>query len=588
MARRGLTVLLVPSTDPHGSEYIPDRWQRRRWASSFTGSVGDLVVTRKDAFLWTDNRYFIQAEQELAGSEITLMRMGRPDVPSLLSWLADRLGPKDVVGVDSRLVCLETHDALVETCRRKGTGLRLSAKSLIDEIWDDRPPRPESAITRHPVKHAGESTASKLGRIRAIMGERGAQALVVSKLDAIAWVLNIRGQDVPFNPLTISYALIEMRRVTFFVDLEKVSTKLARSLGHTVDVRPYGDLSKRLEKISRAGATVWVDPSSASVWIQRSIKKPGKPLRAPCPIVPLKAKKNRAERAGARSCHELDAVALVRFLRWLELTAPRGKVTELSASERLGALRAEAETFRGPSFNTISAFGGHGAIVHYGATERSNRPLGSGGLYLVDSGGQYLSGTTDVTRTVLIGDAKGATDEHKSDFTRVLKGVIALSQCRFPAGTTGQQLDALARTALWQVGLDYGHGTGHGVGSYLGVHEGPAAIAPTRGSGVPLEEGYILSNEPGVYKRGRFGIRTENLMLVSKQQGLGTKARPFYGFETLTLCPIDARLLNPRLLEPNEKKWLDTYHAQVRETIGPKLGPKDAAWLRRVTRPIAK
>ena len=498
-------------------------------------------------------------------------------------FLEKSLRKDQVLGVDPRLVTLAGLDRLRASIKKAGAKLKLVDRNLIDVIWQDQPDFPMGAVTRQSVRYAGKSTAKKLESIRGLLKKERAHALVVTRLDSLAWLYNLRGGDVEFNPVAVAYGLITAKSATLYIHSEKVPPPVERSLGSDVELRSYDEVVVDLRDLAKKKRTVWVDPGAANAWIARALKGASL-LRRPSPIPAIKARKNRVEIRGAKEAHLRDAVALVRFLRWLEQRVGKERLTELSAAERLESLRAESDLYRGPSFRTISAMGSNGAIVHYAPTPASDRQLTRGGIYLVDSGGQYLDGTTDVTRTVLLGGRAKA--EQRDQFTRVLKGMVSLTLARFPAGTSGMQLDAFARRSLWDVGLDYGHGTGHGVGSYLGVHESPPGIAPKRLPEVALEEGHILSNEPGYYRKGKYGFRTENLVLVVRDRELSKPKEPFLGFETLTLCPIDRRLVVASLLDERERRWVDAYHEDIVERLEPLLEAADAAWLRRATAPL--
>jgi Xaa-Pro aminopeptidase len=518
MRRAELTAYVVPSTDPHQSEYTPAYWHRRQWISGFTGSVADVVVTLDKACLWTDSRYFLQAEEQLEGTPYVLQRMGVPGVLSLKEWLTQNLGSGAVVGIDPQLVTLNGQDDLQGALSASGATLKLVPLNLVDKIWaKDRPSPPSALIRLHPTQYAGETRAKKIARLRGQMAAMDATAHVLTRLDAIAWLFNIRGGDVDFTPVAVAYALVTRDEAMLFTDMDKVSHATLRALQPQVSVRPYESVVDELKKLGQAKVRVWVDPTAATAWIGRALRG-ATLLRRPCQVTPTKARKNKVEIAGARAAHERDGVALVRFFYWLRDAVTRERVTELSAAAELEGFRKELELYQGPSFNTISAYGSHGAIVHYGPTEETDRRLKPQGIFLLDSGGQFLDGTTDVTRTVLLGGE--ATAEQRDHFTRVLKGHITLATTKFPQGVSGQRLDALARWSLWQAGLEYGHGTGHGVGSFLGVHESPPGVAPARFHEVPLAEGHILSNEPGYYRTGRYGIRTENLMVVVQDREL--------------------------------------------------------------------
>jgi len=582
MAEAGLDGWLVPSTDPHQSEYVPEFWKRRAWLSGFTGSAGDLLVRRDQAGLWTDGRYFLQAERELRGSGIKLFRQGDPGVPTLHAHLASTLPRGSVLGADPQTLSLAESRRLEAALKTPGAELRLVEENLVDAIWTDRPPAPAGPIVVHPARFAGETTASKLRRLRKKLKEKQADAHVLVSLDAIAWLCNLRGEDVPYLPVFISYALVTEREAELFVHEGKAGPAVARALGRLVRLRPYEEFGPALEALAARGGRVWIDEAASSRWIADRLR--GSDLLAePSPVTVMKAKKNATEVAGMKAAHARDGAAMVRWLRWLETEAPTGGLTESSAAQRLEEFRSAGEHFRGLSFDAISGYAGNGAVIHYRVTPETDTPLRPEGIYLIDSGGQYLDGTTDITRTVLLG--RTATREQKERFTRVLQGHIALARARFPEGTLGVRLDVLARGALWEAGLDYNHGTGHGVGAYLSVHEGPQNIG-TRPGGLPLEAGNILSNEPGFYVEGAYGIRVENLILVVEDAEFSTPARKWLRFETITLCPIDRRLIEPALLAPEERRWLDDYHREVLRTLRPQLEAADAAWLRRACAPL--
>jgi Xaa-Pro aminopeptidase len=598
MKQHDLDAYFVPSVDPHGSEYVPDCWQRRAFISGFTGSAGDVVVTTKGAALWTDGRYFIQGARQLQGSGIKLMKMGQPKVLGLDAWLSANLQSGQLLGADPRVLSKTVAARLAAAAERAGAKLKLVDQNLVDQVWgDERPALPEAPVAVHPPRYAGESVKSKLKRLRKELSTAKADALVISTLDAVAWTFNVRGADVDYNPLVIAYGLVTPDEATLYCDPTKVSEKVRATLQKAgVAIGPYEGLGKALSALNRVRATVWVDPSTVNAWVLSKLRR-AKLKEAASPIVRIKARKNAKEIAGARAAHIRDGAAMVRFFAWLEgaLATPRGKraatassISEIDASTKLREFRAEGEQFRFESFSPISGYAGNGAIVHYSAEPETASTLKAQGIYLIDSGGQYLDGTTDITRTVLLG-AK-ATAQQKSDFTRVLKGHIAISQLRFPVGTPGRNIDAFARKALWDVCLDYAHGTGHGVGAYLGVHEGPQAISPTRCTGAPLEPGNILSNEPGFYREGEYGIRIENLVLVVEdEQSKGKDGKGparFLCFDNLTVCPIDTKLVDVKLLTKEERSWLNGYHKMVRETLSPLVTGKARAWLKSATKAI--
>jgi Xaa-Pro aminopeptidase len=583
MQKRGLSAYLVPSTDAHDNEYVPACFRRRAFMSGFTGSAGDLVVLPDKAGLWTDGRYFLQAAQQLKGSGIKLYRAGNPGVPSIAEFLKRELLEGEKLGADPRTLSLSRAESLKEVLKKTGVILKPVSQNLVDAVWDDQPAMPREEITPLPKSFSGESSASKLKRIRKVMKEQEVDAHLLTTLDSIAWTFNIRGRDVEYNPVVISYALITHKDATLFVDPRKVTTGVLSHLGRGVKVRKYESIEAALGTLSRRKARVWVDGATANSWVVELLKGARLSTR-PSPVLRMKSAKNEVEIKGMKAAHIRDGVAMVRFLRWLFESVPEDGVTELSAAAKLEGFRSRGQHFRGLSFESISAYSAHGAVIHYSADEESNVPLKPKGIYLIDSGGQYLDGTTDITRTWLLGGR--ATPFQRHSYTRVLQGHIALARARFPRGTRGMRLDTLARMYLWEDGLDYNHGTGHGVGAYLNVHEGPQAISPTRCTGVPLEEGNVLSNEPGYYEPGKFGIRIENLVLVRKDEELSQEGESWYRFEDLTCCPLDTNLIELKLLSQTERRWINDYHAWVKKKLSKKLNKKDRRWLDRACRRI--
>jgi len=582
MKRRRIDAYLVPSSDPHQSEYVPEGWKRRQFMTGFTGSSGDALVTLKTAGLWTDSRYHLQAERELRGSGFKLFKWGSAGVPSWQEWAARNLGRGEILGVDPQLISHQEYAKLEKALGNRGVRLKPVEKNLVDEIWKGKQALPAGPITILAESYSGESVRSKLDRLRRKMAAEEADAHVLSQLDAVAWLFNIRGSDVQYNPVAIAYAVIAAKEARIFIAREKVGQSARAALEKEVRFRDYNDFEEELRSQASAKKRVWLDEGSVNQWIVDSLKGAKMTLR-PSPVALFKAVKNVTEIRGAKRAHRRDGAAMVKFLHWLERSLPRGGVTELSAARELEAFRRNQPRFRGPSFSTISAYRGHGAIVHYSVSPETDIPLKPAGIYLVDSGGQYLDATTDITRTVALGKP---TAGQRDRFTRVLKGMIALSSISFPKGTSGPQLDILARRALWEKGLNYGHGTGHGIGSYLNVHEGPQSISPARGFGVGLEPGMILSNEPAYYKEGEYGIRIENLVLVVEDTALSKAESPFYAFETLTLCPIDLRLVKRELLTEDEIRWLNGYHRRVRRVLTPLLDKAESAWLKKAARSI--
>jgi Xaa-Pro aminopeptidase len=582
MLRRRVQAYLVPSADPHQSEYVPDCWKRRQFLTGFTGSAGDAVVTLKKAGLWTDSRYYLQAERELSGSGFELFRAGILGVPSWQEWVSRQLRAGETLGLDPKLITHRDFVSLKKSFDDRGLRLKLIESNLVDEVWAKPPAPPVGKVFIHPEKYAGESMRNKLVRLRKKLDGEKAEAHLLSQLDAIAWLFNIRGADVEFNPVVLAYAIITPRKALLFVDQQKMTDKIRVSLLKNSELYPYGDFSKYLAQLGAQKRRVWLDEAGVSQWIVDHLRG-AKLIFKPSPIPLFKAAKNKAEIQGARRAHVRDGAAMLKFLWWLKREVPQGTVTELSAAKKLEEFRSRQPLHRGLSFETISSYGSHGAVVHYAVSPATDVPLKPEGIYLIDSGSQYWDATTDITRTVCLSRPTG---EQRDRFTRVLKGVISLSTISFPQGTTGPQLDILARRALWEAGLNYGHGTGHGIGAYLNVHEGPQSIAPARGFGVPLESGMILSIEPGFYKEGQYGLRVENLALVVRDEKRSTRSAAFYTFETLTLCPIDLKLVKKELLTVQEIRWLNEYHRRVRRALAPYVDGPEAAWLRRATETI--
>ena len=580
LARRGLDGFVVPLSDEHQGEYVARRSQRLAWLTGFTGSAGMAIVLAGRAALFVDGRYTLQAAAQVDGSLYEHRHVS--DEPAD-AWLREHLSADAALGYDPRLHGAQGRDRLAAPCKAVGARLVPCEDNPIDALWVEQPPPPLGPIAPHPVRFAGTEGGEKRQTIAARLAEKSADAAVLSAPDSIAWLLNVRGADVANSPLPHSFAIVHGEGdVDWFVDRRKLLPEVSAHLGKAVSIEAPDALAGVLDGLAEAGKTVLIDEAATPVWMVDRLTEGGvKVIRGADPCALPKACKNDAELAGIRAAHRRDGAALTRFLAWLA-AAPPGSVTELDAVARLAAMRTGGEHFRGPSFDTISGAGPNGAIVHYRVTAETNRTLEQGTLYLVDSGGQYLDGTTDVTRTVAIGTP---TPEHRDRFTRVLRGHIALATARFPRGTTGAQLDTLARQFLWQAGLDYDHGTGHGVGHYLNVHEGPQRISRL-GSGAALQPGMVVSNEPGYYKTGAYGIRIENLVAVT---AVDASDDGFLGFETLTLAPIDRALVEPAMLTADERGWLDAYHARVAETLAPLLEDDAAtlAWLKTATAPLS-
>ncbi|AWJ84582.1 X-Pro aminopeptidase [Azospirillum sp. TSH58] len=584
LARADLDGFIVPRGDEHQGEYVPPRAQRLAWLTGFTGSAGHAIVGRQRAAIFVDGRYTLQVQAEVSGDLYEYRHL--VDDP-LTEWVAEALPRGGRLGYDPWLHTAGWVERTRQQLERIGLSLVPCPDNPVDRVWTDQPPPPLAPVVAQDLVFAGDSAADKRARIAGDLTRNGIGAVVLTQPDSIAWLLNLRGADVPCTPLPLSFAILkDDAQVDLFIDRRKLAPGVESHLGNQVAVRAPDELGAALDGLGREGRKVMADPASTSAWIFDRLHMAGAKLeRNPDPCALPKACKNEAELAGTRAAHARDGAALVRFLHWLSQEAPSGTVTEIAAAERLLAFRRANDRFRGLSFDTISGAGPNGAIVHYRVSEATDRRLEPGSLFLLDSGAQYQDGTTDVTRTIAIG---APTPEMRERFTLVLKGHIAVSTARFPRGTTGSQLDTLARLPLWSLGLDYDHGTGHGVGSYLSVHEGPQRISKVPNS-VALQPGMILSNEPGYYKTGAYGIRIENLIVVQPLD-LPMAERPMLGFEVLTLAPIDRNLVEPALLTQAEIAWLNAYHTRVREALEPRLaGGADAAvtqWLRHATSPI--
>ncbi len=540
------------------------------------------VILADEAAIFVDGRYTLQVRSEVPAALFEYRHLTEQPAGE---WIAAHLGRGGTLGYDPWLHTVGEVERYAAAAAKAGGSLVAVADNPIDVIWHDQPPPPLAPVLPHELRFAGKPAAEKRHEIAAALAANGVNAAVLTAPDSIAWLLNIRGGDVPRTPLPLCFAVLnDDASVELFIDRRKLVSGIESHLGNEVAVQPPEQFGPTLDRLGKAGKCVQVDPGSAAAWILARLGAAGAAVeRAPDPCQLPKARKNPIELDGTRAAHRRDGAALTRFLAWIAQEAPSGELGEIAASDRLEAIRREGENFRDLSFDTISGAGANGAIVHYHASPQSEKRLAPGMLYLLDSGAQYLDGTTDVTRTIAIG---APSDEARDRFTRVLKGHIALATCRFPAGTTGSQLDVLARHALWQAGLDFDHGTGHGVGSYLNVHEGPQRISKLPNT-QPLLPGMIVSNEPGYYKTGAYGIRIENLVVVTPCAALPGAEREMLCFETLTLAPIDRHLVAPALLTAEEIAWLDAYHARVRETLTPLLDAATAGWLAAATRPIA-
>ncbi|MBS2100521.1 aminopeptidase P family protein [Carboxylicivirga linearis] len=572
MATIGVDAYVVTSSDPHLSEYLADHWKFRDWLSGFTGSAGTLVVTSEYAGLWTDSRYFLQAEQQLDDSGIDLFRMGEPDTPDFKEWLTVQLHPGCVVGINGKTITVNAYRELAKTLKK--VDIRLDGKVFLEEdVWEGRPQIPDEGIFELKTEYCGLSRSEKIALIRKLMLEKGATHYIIASLDEIAWALNFRGKDIPYNPVFHSYLIITENQVNLFIDPHKLTSSIGKQLAQEdIKVYLYNDFYEFIKDMLQ-DSIILIDPDRTNSSIFSSLPSQSAKIEQASLITQLKARKNEVEIANIKKAMIKDGVAMVQFIHWLEKSVGKEDLDEYSVAEKLGSFRAQQENYQGDSFTTISGYGPNGAIVHYSVEKDSAAKVEAKGLYLVDSGGQYLEGTTDITRTVALGEL---SPEEKRDFTLVLKGHIALDKAVFPKGTRGVHLDILARQALWTGGLNYGHGTGHGVGHFLNVHEGPQSIRP-QDNGIAFEEGMITSNEPGLYRTGKYGIRIENLILCSADKT--TEFGDFLKFETLTLCPIDINAIDVKLLSIDEKVWLNNYHRKVREALIDHLSDMDREWL---------
>jgi Xaa-Pro aminopeptidase len=583
MTRSDIDAVLVPSADPHLSEYLPPRWQGRQWLSGFTGSVGTLVVAKDFAGVWVDSRYWVQAENQLAGTGIQLMKMlaGQQSAPHI-DWLAQNVSADGTVAVDGAVLGVASARALGDALAARGVKLRTDL-DLLDEVWPARPALPLEPVYEHTAPHADASRAGKLDQLRRAMQEKGAQWHLISTLDDLAWLFNLRGADVNYNPVFVAHALIGPDQATLFVADGKVSAALAASLVRdNVRVEPYAQAAASLAALP-AGATLLVDPRRVTFGLLKAVSSAVKLVEAVNPSTFFKSRKTAAEAQHVRATMEQDGAALAEFFAWFEGALGRETITELAIDEKLTAARARQPGYVSLSFATIAGFNANGAMPHYRATPESHSVIEGNGLLLIDSGGQYLDGTTDITRVVPVGTP---SDEQKRDFTIVLKGMMALSRAQFPRGIRSPMLDAIARAPIWEAGADYGHGTGHGVGYFLNVHEGPQVIshyAPAE-PWTAMEEGMITSVEPGIYRPGKWGVRIENLVLNESAQQ--TEFGDFLKFETLTLCPIDTRCIDLSLLREDEREWLNDYHRTVRLRVSPHVSGEALAWLEARTQAI--
>lgn len=582
MSQCGISAFITPSTDPHSGEYVPAHWESRKWLSGFTGSAGTVVVSKDNAGLWTDSRYFIQAEEQLEGTGIQLFKDRLPETPSISEWLGSVLSKGEKVGIDGWVNSMQEAAGLRKELQTYGLELTL-VEDPFQYIWNDRPTLPQTPVFIHGLEYAGVSCCDKINKIKEAIKGKGATSIILSALDEIAWTLNLRGDDVHCNPLFISYLIISEKKNTLYILEEKVTEEVRSYLKeHQVEIEDYKNFSKNLKAFAEKDEEVLLISPQANEALYTLASQHTNVIIAPSPVALMKAHKNPTEIAGFRKAMERDGVAMVKFLRWLKDAVKVGEETELSVDEKLYELRAEQANFKGISFDTIAGYKEHAAIVHYEATPETSIPLKPEGMLLLDSGAQYLDGTTDITRTIVLGPL---TEEEKKDYTLVLKGHLQLQNAQFPAGTCGTQLDVLARIAMWKAGINYLHGTGHGVGQFLSVHEGPHQV---RMNHMPtlLEPGMTLTDEPGIYKAGRHGIRIENTLVIvpAQESEFGT----FYKFEPLTLCPIDKEAILIDMLNDEELNWFNEYHQMVYNRLKPFLNEQEQAWLEEATSPLKR
>jgi Xaa-Pro aminopeptidase len=585
LKQQGLAAVLVPSSDPHLSEYLPERWQGRQWLSGFTGSMGTLVVTQDDAAVFADSRYWTQAEAELAGSGCALVKIPTGTATHHIEWLVTHVKAGATVGVDGSVLGLGAAQQLQRALDAAGVKLRTDF-DVLDAVWPERPGLPVGTVYEHAAPHASQSRAAKLAAVREAFLAQGATHHTISSVDDIAWLFNLRGADVSYNPVFLAHALIDAHGATLFVADDKISAALAKVLAADgVQIQPYAQAAATIAALP-ATAALLIDPKRVTLGLRQNVPASVKVIEAINPSTLFKSRKSAADAAHIREAMAQDGAAMCEFYAWFEAAQGKERITEITIDEKLSAARAKRPGFKGLSFGTIAAFNGNGAMPHYHATPESHAVIEGDGLLLIDSGGQYLGGTTDITRVWPIGTISAA---HRRDYTLVLKGTLALSRTRFPRGTLSPMLDAIARAPLWEHGLDYGHGTGHGVGYFLNVHEGPQSISKAIAEPhMAMEPGMVTSIEPGLYRPGQWGIRIENLVMNSAVE---TAEHAVFGefleFETLTMCPIDTRCIDKSLMRADELAWLNGYHAVVRQRLSPLVSGAALLWLMTRTEAIS-
>lgn len=577
MEEKGLHAFIIPSTDSHLSEYPASHWASREWISGFTGSAGTIVVTREKSGLWTDSRYFLQATSELDGTEIELFKEGLPQTPSIEEWLTTQLGEGENVGIDGNVYAAKEAFSLIHKLNIKNLHV-ISDYDPFNAIWQDRPEIPKNPIFVLPERYTGESASSKIVRICDSVEKQGAKSLLVASLDTIAWIFNIRGNDVKCNPVAVSYAYVSRKETVLFIDSQKLTKEIADYLkSEGVVIAEY---SKVFDYVSKIDTAVCLDGNKITFRLYNTIPSENRIIDIPSPADLMKSIKNEVEIEGFCNAMQRDGVALVKFLMWLEKAVPEGNVTEIDIPKKLVEYRSQQQKFVGESFDTISGYGPNGAIVHYHVSQESSLAVKTEGFLLIDSGAQYFDGTTDITRTVAVGPL---TDQMKKDYTMVLKGHINIATAIYPQGTRGSQIDILARKALWDNGLNYLHGTGHGIGHFLNVHEGPQNIRMNENP-TTLQIGMVTSNEPGLYRAGKYGIRIENLIVT--QHETTTEFGDFYSFKTLTLCPIDTTPIVKEMLTNKEITWFNEYHKFVYDRLASLLNEEEKQWLKEKTNEI--
>lgn len=579
MKENTIDAYMIPSFDAHQSEYVAEHWKSRQWISGFTGSAGTVVITLDDAILWADGRYYIQAEKQLEGSGIRLFRMVDPGVPTSTEWLKDVLKEGSTIGFDGSVFSVDMVKNMEKEFKKKKFTLKME-QDLINDLWEDRPEIPKDSIFVHDVKYAGKSRIEKLKLTREEMNTKGANYYLLTSLDDIAWLLNIRGTDVPNNPVVIANVIVAQNSCYLFVDSSKIPHNVKLELeADGIVLKNYNETHQFLKELTISDEIIF-DTNKTSACLYNAINVNATKTECPNITTKLKAIKNETEIESLKCCEVNDGVALVKFIKWLKTSVDKEEITEVSADDKLQGFRKQRDLFVGPSFDTIAGYKDHAAMMHYKANKETQYTLKSEGLFLVDSGGQYFNGTTDTTRTIVLG---ALTQEEKTDFTLVLKGFIALSSAKFLYGATGSNLDVLARQPIWQHGLDYKCGTGHGVGFFLNVHEGPQGFSKVPNN-IKLEKGMVITNEPGIYKEGKHGVRIENMILVIEDEK--TEFGEFMKFEAITYCPIDLAGINKDMLTESEKQWLNHYHKDVYAKLAPSLDEEERAWLLEETRAI--